>query len=126
MAAPPRQPGSRPHSTHPSCIVSTEFEPTEPNRAEIEARRGPLLLEFGSPGCGHCRRAQPLVEAALAATPGVPHVKVADGPGQPLGRSFRVKLWPTLIFLRDGAELARVVRPPSQAEIDSALRQIVA
>jgi thioredoxin 1 len=37
--------------------------------------------------------------------------KVEDGPGRPLGRSFKVKLWPTLIFLRDGAEVARVVRP---------------
>jgi thioredoxin 1 len=101
--------------------MATEFEAVEPLRADIETRRGPLLLEFGSPGCGHCRRAQPLVEHALAARPEVPHLKVADGPGQPLGRSFRVKLWPTLIVLRDGAELARVIRPQTQGEIDAAL-----
>jgi thioredoxin 1 len=108
----------------------TEFEDQEPARADIDARRGPLMLEFGSPWCGHCRRAQPLVDAALhaarAAHPGLPHVKVADGPGQPLGRSFGVKLWPTLIFLRDGAEVARVVRPQAQAEVDEGLRRIAA
>lgn len=105
--------------------MSTPFETTEPARAEIDARRGPLLLEFGSPTCGWCRRAQPLVEEALAAQPGVPHVKVADGPGQPLGRSFRIKLWPTLVFLRDGVELARSVRPQTREPIDAGLQRIV-
>lgn len=105
--------------------MSTPFETTEPARAEIDARRGPLLLEFGSPTCGYCRRAQPLVEEALAAQPGVPHVKVADGPGQPLGRSFRVKLWPTLVFLRDGVEQARAVRPQSVTEIAEGLQRVV-
>jgi thioredoxin 1 len=104
--------------------MHTNFEETEPARAAVDAKRGPLLLEFGSPGCGHCRRAQPLVEQALAARPEVSHLKVADGPGQPLGRSFRVRLWPTLVFLRDGVELARTVRPTSTSAIDEGLRRI--
>ena len=106
--------------------MSTNFEATEPERAQVDARRGPLLLEFGSPGCGWCRRAQPLIEQALDAHPEVPHLKVADGPGQPLGRSFRAKLWPTLGFLRDGGEVARAVRPSSPAEVDEGLGRIVA
>ncbi|MBL8346693.1 MAG: thioredoxin family protein [Rubrivivax sp.] len=105
-------------------MSTTPFETIEPARADIDARRGPLLLEFGSPTCGHCRRAQPLVEEALAAFPGVAHVKVSDGPGQPLGRSFRVKLWPTLVFLRDGVEVARAVRPPAAEEVTEGLRRI--
>lgn len=93
----------------------------EPTRAEIDARPGPLLLEFGSPGCGHCRAAQPLVEQALGALAApLPHLRVIDGPGQPLGRSFRVKLWPTLVFLRDGQELARLVRPRDPVELKRA------
>jgi thioredoxin 1 len=104
--------------------VPTPFEAIEPQRSDIDARRGLLLLEFGSPTCGHCRRALPLIEQALAAHPGVAHVKVADGPGRRLGRSFGVKLWPTLVFLRDGAELARLVRPQVAADIDDALRRM--
>ena len=95
--------------------------PTEPSRAEIDASAGALLLEFGSAGCGHCRAAQPLIESALAARPGLRHLKIEDGPGRPLGRSFRVKLWPTLVFLRDGAEQARLVRPGSAQPIADAL-----
>jgi thioredoxin 1 len=51
-------------------------------------------------------------------------MKVEDGQGRPLGRSFRVKLWPTLIFLRDGKEIARLVRPASAAQVREAAAQI--
>ncbi len=47
------------------------------------------------------------------------HIKVEDGKGKPLGRSFRVKLWPTLVYLENGVENGRVVRPNSQAEIEA-------
>ncbi len=93
----------------------------EPERADIDALQGPAVLEFGTPWCGHCQRAQPLIETALGAQPGIAHFKVEDGPGRPLGRSYRVKLWPTLVFLRDGQEVARLVRPQGRAEIDEAL-----
>jgi len=96
----------------------------EPTRAEIDALPGPTLPEFGSPWCGHCRAAKPLVARALDAHPGVRHVKVEDGSGQPLGRSYGVKLWPTLVFLADGREAARLVRPRDAAAIDKALALI--
>jgi thioredoxin 1 len=54
----------------------------------------------------------------------VKHLKVEDGPGRRLGRSFRVKLWPTLVFMRDGIEVARLVRPRDAAAIAEALREI--
>ncbi|MNW17665.1 hypothetical protein D3C71_2169300 [compost metagenome] len=44
-----------------------------------------------------------------------------DGPGKPLGRSYRIKLWPTLVVLKDGQEVARVVRPTDAAAIAAAL-----
>lgn len=97
---------------------------TEPTRQSIDALKGANLLEFGTPWCGHCQRAQPLLQSALAAQPEVAHIKVEDGPGRPLGRSYRVKLWPTLIFLRDGKEVARIVRPESEQQIHDALAQI--
>jgi thioredoxin 1 len=92
-----------------------------PSRDEIDATPGPLLLEFGAPWCGYCQGAQPAIAAAVNAHPGLRHLQIEDGPGGPLGRSFRVKLWPTLIVLRDGVELARVVRPVVPEEISTAL-----
>ncbi|AVO40037.1 thioredoxin family protein [Simplicispira suum] len=94
---------------------------TEPSRAEIDALADPTVLEFGTPWCSHCQAAQPLIEQALQDHPEIAHTKVEDGKGRPLGRSYGVKLWPTLVFLRGGNEVARLVRPQSVQAIEEAL-----
>jgi thioredoxin 1 len=104
--------------------MSTAFVEKEPARAEVDAMVGPAVVEFGTPWCGWCRAAQPMIAAGLAAHPAVRHLKVEDGSGRPLGRSFGVKLWPTLIFLADGREVARLVRPGSKEPIAEALSRI--
>lgn len=99
----------------------------EPTRAEIDATPGPVVVEFGTPWCGWCRAAQPVIAAARERYPQVRHIKVEDGSGRPLGRSFGVRLWPTLVFLADGREVARVVRPNGPggpAELESAFAKI--
>lgn len=95
-----------------------------PSRAEVDGWTGPALLDFGTNWCGWCRGALPKIAQALAPHPGVRHVKVEDGSGRPLGRSFGVKLWPTLVFLRDGQEVTRLVRPGDAEAISRALEQI--
>ena len=105
--------------------MTSEYAETEPKRAEVDALEGPTVVEFGSPWCGYCRRAQPLIAEALAPHPRVRHIKIADASGRRLGRSFKVKLWPTLVFLKDGKEAARVVRPADVREIAEALARIV-
>jgi thioredoxin 1 len=95
---------------------------TEPKREEVEGWPGVAVLEFGASWCPICSAARPTIDRALAEIPGVRHVWVEDGPGRPLGRSYRVKLWPTLVLLRDGVEVARVVRPQGDAD----LRELVA
>ena len=101
--------------------MNSVYAAIEPTRAEIESLNGPALLEFGAPWCGYCRAAQPLIASALSEHPPIPHIKVEDGKGRPLGRSFRVTLWPTLIFLNQGKEIARLVRPANSAAISEAL-----
>lgn len=93
-----------------------------PSREEIDATAGLVLLEFGVDWCGHCQLAAPAVVAALEEHPGVRHIQVEDGPGRPLGRSFRVKLWPTLIMLADGVEAGRIVRPERTDQMQAFLK----
>ncbi len=106
---------------HQALYLSPE---AAPSRADIDATRGPLLLEFGTDWCGHCRAARPAVDTALAAHPGLRHLRVEDGPGRALGRSFGVTLWPTLVFLLDGREQTRLVRPREAAPFAQALLAI--
>ena len=95
-----------------------------PTRAEVDAMRGAVVVEFGTDWCGYCQAARPGVVAALAGRAGVEHLKIEDGKGRPLGRSFGVKLWPTLVVMRDGREIARVVRPADAATVEQALRAL--
>ena len=104
--------------------MNNTYAAIEPTRAEIDLLDGPTVIEFGAPWCGHCLAAQPLIAAAMADHPDMRHIKIEDGSGRPLGRSFKVKLWPTLIVLKRGKEVARLVRPGDANAISQALAQI--
>ena len=104
--------------------LTADYLTKEPARNEIDALEAPTVLEFGTDWCGYCQAAQPLIAAAFADHPQVSHIKVEDGRGRPLGRSYGVKLWPTLVFLKAGREIARLVRPQDASEIGDAMKKI--
>ena len=104
--------------------MSQPYTNSAPTRAELDGLLGPTVVEFGTDWCGHCNAAQPLIAAALVARTDVRHLKIEDGSGRPLGRSFTVRLWPTLIFLKNGVEAARLVRPRDSSAVSKALAQI--
>jgi thioredoxin 1 len=103
--------------------MTTPYQAAQPARAEIEAQAGVVALDFGTEWCGYCRSAAPHIAAALADYPAARHIKVEDGSGRALGRSFHIKLWPTVVVLKEGREVARVVRPSGAADIRQALAQ---
>jgi len=95
-------------------IPGGETTMSEPTREEVDRMPGPVALEFGASWCPHCQAIRSAMADMRAKYPGVRHVAIEDGKGRPLGRSFRVKLWPTLVFLRDGQVVSQLVRPSSE------------
>ena len=96
-----------------------------PTREEVDRLPGLVVLEFGTDWCGICRAAAPKIAEHLARHPEIRHIKVEDGSGRRLGRSFHVKLWPNLVFLRDGAVVRQLARP-SHAELKEAFDALLA
>ena len=102
------------------------MENLEPTREEVNTLKGATLLEFGATWCGYCKGAQSTIISELSHFPNVRHIKIEDGKGRRLGRSFHVKLWPTLVFMKDGVELKRLVREIDAGELKSGLALISA
>lgn len=88
---------------------------------DVQRHRGLLMLEFGTSWCGYCQAALPIIQTALENFPQINHIKIEDGKGKRLGRQFSVKLWPTLILLKDGLEIDRLIRPANAEMIKMAL-----
>lgn len=107
-------------------MVQTAYASIDLSSADLQALKGLSVIEFGSNSCGICAAAQGDIAAALRPHVEVRHLKVQDGSGQPMGRMFGVKLWPTLVFLQDGREVARVVRPRGSDAVRAALDEALA
>ncbi len=103
---------------------STAYAPETLTPDEAQALPGATVLEFGANWCSWCQGAQPAIAQALQGATGLRHVKVEDGKGRPLGPAYGVKLWPTLVVLKDGREVARVVRPTDSQAVRDALARL--
>lgn len=90
----------------------------------IHTQVGAILLEFGAHDCPYCQAVQATITAAIKEFPNIRHIQVEDGKGKRLGRLFHVKRWPTLVFLKEGVEVARLVREVNAAALQNALKQI--
>ena len=104
--------------------MSHEYLPESITREQVDALPGATVLQFGTDWCGYCRAAEDPIESVLGGADDLRRILVEDGKGRPLGRSYQVKLWPTLVFLVDGVEVARVVRPWREADVEEALSAV--
>ena len=100
------------------------YLPETITREQADVLPGVTVLQFGTDWCGYCRAAEKVIDPVLDTADGPRRVLVEDGKGRALGRSYRVKLWPTLVFLSDGAEVARVVRPWRGSDVEEALSAV--
>lgn len=91
------------------------------SRADIDALDGTTLVEFGVDWCPHCQAIQEDLKQMLKKRPGLRHLKVEDGKGRPLGRSFGVKVWPNFVLMENGKVQKQLARP-EKTDLENALQ----
>lgn len=103
-------------------MSATNYLESDLQRDTADALQGLVVLQFGTNWCGYCQNAHAVIEPVMASRSDVGRYLIEDGPGRPLGRSYRVKQWPTLVLLRDGQEVGRLVRPQDATQLQDLLK----
>jgi len=84
-----------------------------------EATKGLTLVDFYADWCGPCRMVGPVVEDLSNTMTGVNFTKVNVDEESELAALFGVRSIPTLVLLKDGAEVDRIVGFAAKQKLES-------
>ena len=107
-------------STHPVIVTDANFA------EEIERSPLPVLLDMWAPWCGPCRMIAPIVEQLAGELAGRVKVGKLNTDENPMTASrFNVRSIPTLLVLKDGQEVDRIVGALPKQEILHRLEPVI-
>jgi thiol-disulfide isomerase/thioredoxin len=104
-----RAPG--PSDAGPGDIIETLTADTFD--ARVGKGEGPIVVEFMSYGCGHCRVLEPILQRVAETLKGRERIYGVDvAVEQELAARYAIGGTPTLVMFLGGTEVARVEGPP--------------
>ena len=93
--------------------------------AQVERSPLPVLVDFWAPWCGPCRAVAPALEAIARRSAGrLKVVKVNVDENQEVAGRYQVRSIPTMVVLRGGKEVDRMVGALPPAEIERRLARL--
>jgi len=103
-------------------VPSLPSTPVEFGGSDFEGLVGsfpvPVLVDFHSAGCGPCHALAPVLERVAGARSGrLVVLKVSVDANPKIASGFGVRSVPTLVVMRNGGEIDRIVGAPSEDEI---------
>ena len=99
---------------------------TKDNFEEISASQLPVVIDFWAEWCGPCRMVAPIVEELAGEYEGRLLICTCDAEkSDDIVATYKVRNIPTLVFLKDGQEVARIVGAPTKAEIVDKLSKLL-
>jgi thioredoxin 1 len=92
---------------------------------DAEVSTGPALIDFWAEWCYPCRMVGPVIEELAADFAGKAKICKVNVDEQPdLGGKFNVRSIPTVVLLKDGKEVGRLVGVQSKAQYTEALNKL--
>src|SRR5258706_9599961 len=108
-------------STHPVIVTDANFA------EEVERSPLPVLLDMWAPWCGPCRMIAPVIEQLAGELAGRVKVAKLNTDENPMtGSRFNVRSIPTLLVLKDGKEIDRLVGALPKQDILRRLESLIA